>query len=196
MSNLTAMTDYELVTLYSKGNDEAFDTLMARHQTHMFAYILRLVDDVNRANDIFQDTFVKAIVNMRRGRYADTGKFSAWLMRIAHNIVVDYSRDNTPTPYLSEENHNEQLYNNPDMSEDSCESRLLEEADTNTIELLISRLPAPQQEIVHLRYYEDLTFKEIAQITGVSINTSLGRMRYALINLRKLICQYNLDLAV
>lgn len=196
MSKYNAMSDHELVVLYEQGIDEVFDMLLARNQEHLFAYIMRLTQDVDLANDIFQETFMKAIVCIRSHQYRTTGKFSAWLMRIAHNLVVDVARSNRNMPQLDTEMQTDAVYNNINLSQACCEEDMLRSADAQTLAKMIGMLPLPQQEIVHLRFYEDLSFKEIAQVTNVSINTALGRMRYATLNLRKMIVENSLELAV
>ena len=196
MSNFTAMSDHELVELYEQGVDKAFDVLLERNQEALFAYIMRLAQDVDQANDVFQETFMKAIVCIRSHQYKTTGKFSAWLMRIAHNLVIDLVRTNRNMPQYDGDMQNNVLYNNVRLSQECCEEDMLRQADLTTLEKMIGMLPPVQQEIVHLRFYEDLSFKEIAQITNVSINTALGRMRYATLNLRKMIMDNSLELAV
>lgn len=196
MSKYTTMSDHELVVLYEKGIDEAFDVLLARNQEHLFAYILRLTKDTEQANDVFQETFMKAIVCIRSHQYRTTGKFSAWLLRIAHNLVVDSLRSNRNISQLDEEEKNEILNNNLNFSQECYEQEMMRMADADTLARMIGMLPQMQQEIVHLRFYEELSFKEIAQITNVSINTALGRMRYATLNLRKMMIDNALELAV
>lgn len=196
MSKFTAMSDHELVELYEQGVDRAFDVLLERNQEALFAYIMRLTQDVDQANDVFQETFMKAIVCIRSHQYKTTGKFSAWLMRIAHNLVIDLVRTNRNMPQYDGDMQNNVLYNNVRLSQECCEEDMLRQADLTTLEKMIGMLPPVQQEIVHLRFYEDLSFKEIAQITNVSINTALGRMRYATLNLRKMIMDNSLELAV
>lgn len=196
MTKYAAMSDHELVALYEQGIDDAFDVLLARNQERVFAYIVRLTQDVDRANDVFQETFMKAIVCIRGHQYRTTGKFSAWLMRIAHNLVVDASRGSKSMLQLETDEYMEVMYNNPDLAQDSYEEEMLHSADMQTLATIISRLPLVQQEIVHLRFYEEMSFKDIARITNVSINTALGRMRYATLNLRKMIVENSLDLAV
>jgi RNA polymerase sigma-70 factor (ECF subfamily) len=196
MSNFTAMSDHELVELYEQGVDKAFDVLLERNQEALFAYIMRLTQDVDQANDVFQETFMKAIVCIRSHQYKTTGKFSAWLMRIAHNLVIDLVRNNRNMPQYDGDMQNNVLYNNVRLSQECCEEDMLRQSDLTTLEKMIGMLPPVQQEIVHLRFYEDLSFKEIAQITNVSINTALGRMRYATLNLRKMIMDNSLELAV
>ena len=196
MSNLSAQSDHQLVELYANGTDEAFDELLARHQERIFAYIMRLVHDENRANDIFQDTFIKAITNMRSGKYQSTGQFGAWLMRIAHNVTVDHARRNPNKPNMTEDVQTSLINNSIQMSEASCEEQILHLCDSQTLHDLVDRLPEAQREIVHLRFWEDLSFKEISDITGVGINTALGRMHYALGNLRRIAGKYQLDIAI
>ena len=196
MSKFTAMSDHELVELYEQGVDRAFDVLLERNQEALFAYIMRLIQDVDQANDVFQETFMKAIVCIRSHQYKTTGKFSAWLMRIAHNLVIDLVRTNRNMPQYDGDMQNNVLYNNVRLAQECCEEDMLHQADLTTLEKMIGMLPPVQQEIVHLRFYEDLSFKEIAQITNVSINTALGRMRYATLNLRKMITDNSLELAV
>lgn len=196
MSKFTAMSDHELVELYEQGVDKAFDVLLERNQEALFAYIMRLTQDVDQANDVFQETFMKAIVCIRSHQYKTTGKFSAWLMRIAHNLVIDSVRNNRNMPQYDGDMQNNVLYNNVRLAQKCCEEDMLRQADLTTLEKMIGMLPPVQQEIVHLRFYEDLSFKEIAQITNVSINTALGRMRYATLNLRKMITDNSLELAV
>lgn len=196
MSKYAAMTDHDLVGLYEQGVDEAFDVLLSRNQERVFAYIVRLTQDVDRANDVFQETFMKAIMCIRGHQYRTTGKFSAWLMRIAHNLVVDATRSNKSTFRLDTDGQMDVIYNNSGFAQECHEEEMLRMADVQTLGNMISRLPMVQQEIVHLRFYEELSFKEIARITNVSINTALGRMRYATLNLRKMIIENSLDLAV
>jgi RNA polymerase sigma-70 factor (ECF subfamily) len=196
MSKYNTMSDHELVELYEQGIDEAFDLLLARNQEHVFAYIMRLTQNAERANDIFQETFMKAVVCIRNHQYKCTGKFSAWLMRIAHNLVIDLKRGGRFIAEYDVEDLSDVLYNNQNISQESCEAEMLRHADHQMLAKLIALLPMAQQEIVHLRFYEELSFKEIAQILGISINTALGRMRYATINLRKMITEHSLELAV
>lgn len=196
MNKWDTMTDYELVELYENGNDSAFDTILSRHQAYVYSYILFFVHQRDVADDIFQETFMRAIIAIRSHHYQTTGKFSAWLIRIAHNLVIDYLRDRGNSNIVATENFPETLLNSIRHSEKTHETHLVEEQDMQTLRHLLDFLPAPQAEVVLMRFYEDMSFKEIAEATGVSINTSLGRMRYALINLRKLIQQHNISLAV
>ncbi len=196
MNKWDTMTDYELVELYEKGNDSAFDAILNRHQAYVYSYILFFVHQRDIADDIFQETFTRAIIAIRSHHYQTTGKFSAWLIRIAHNLVIDHIRENESSNIVATENFSEGLLNSMRHSERSHEARFMEEQDMHTLRHLLDFLPEPQAEVVMMRFYEDMSFKDIAAATGVSINTALGRMRYALINLRKLIQQHNISLAV
>lgn len=148
------------------------------------------------AEDIFQETFTRAIIAIRNHRYQSTGKFSAWLIRIAHNLVVDNMRSSENCNVTSNEDFPQDILNSTKHSEQAVDTQIMEMQDAKTLQSLLAYLPEPQADVVILRFYEDLSFKEIAERTGVSINTALGRMRYALINLRKLIQKHNLSLAV
>ena len=194
MKNLSTSTDYELVKLYENGNDNAFDELLQRHQNYVYSYILFLVKEEERADDIFQETFTRAIIAIRSHKYQTTGKFSAWLIRIAHNLIIDSSRETESGKLIIQENFTPNILNDIRLSEGAIESNIIEQQKSDQIRMMLDYLPAVQREVIILRFYEDLSFKEIAEKTGVSINTSLGRMRYALINLRKMIQEHNLAL--
>ena len=196
MNQLSAMTDHELVVLYEEGNDGAFDVLLERHQAYIYSYILFLVKDEDVANDFFQDTFQRAIIAIRSHKYQTTGKFSAWLTRIAHNLILDKSRKTESTMTVREDQVKPKALNSLSLSEATREDEMIDSQTRASIRQLLDYLPAPQKEVIMMRFYDDLSFKEIAEMTGVSINTSLGRMRYALINLRKLIGEKHISLAV
>ena len=181
------MTDHELVELYEKGNDSAFDILLARHQAYIYSYILFLVKDTDVANDFFQDTFQRAIIAIRSHKYQTSGKFSAWLTRIAHNLIIDKSRESETTCTVREDQVKPKALNSLRLSEATREDEMIDSQTRESIRKLLDYLPEPQREVIMMRFYDDLSFKEIAQMTGCSINTALGRCRYALINLRKLI---------
>ena len=187
MNNLSAMTDHELVKLYEGGNDSAFDILLARHQAYLYSYILFLVKDTDVADDFFQDTFQRAIIAIRSHKYLTTGKFSAWLTRIAHNLIIDKSRESDTTQTVREDQVKPKALNSLSLIEATREDEMIDRQSRESIRRLLDYLPEPQREVIILRFYDDLSFKEIAEQTGVSINTALGRCRYALINLRKLI---------
>ena len=194
MNNLSAMTDHELVVLYEEGNDNAFDILLSRHQAYIYSYILFLVKDTDAANDFFQDTFQRAIVAIRSHKYQTSGKFSAWLTRIAHNLILDTSRKSETTCTVREDQVAPKALNSIRLSEATREDEMIDSQRREDIRHLLDYLPEPQKEVIIMRFYDDLSFKEIAQQTGCSINTALGRCRYALINLRKLIGEKRLSL--
>lgn len=186
MRNLNPLTDEQLVQAYACGDNNAFDTLLVRHKTKLYNYILSLVKDEELADDIFQDTFVKAIMTIRQGRYDDRGKFPAWLCRIARNLVIDSFRQDKAEAAVSTDDANYDILNRRELSEGTIEDALIDIQIENDLRRLVDELPDNQREVLHMRYYKDLSFKEIAEITGVSINTALGRMRYAILNLRRL----------
>ncbi len=186
MDNLETMTDEMLVALYAKGTNQAFDILLERYKDKLYSYIYFIVRNEDLAEDIFQETFVKAIVTIQQGRYTENGKFPAWLTRIAHNLVIDFFRQERNENTVSNDETEVDLFNNIKFSEDTVEMRMVNDQTLKDVRRLMDMLPDNQREVVYMRYYQDLSFKEIAEITGVSINTSLGRMRYALMNLRRL----------
>lgn len=194
MNKLDAMTDHDLAELYEQGNDKAFDELLRRHQDYVYSYILFICKNEDTAQDVFQDTFARAIVAIRNHKYQKTGKFSAWLVRIAHNLAIDRTRNAEPGLTLTHDDLPLGVTNSLRFSEGTVENRIIESQDTECLRSLLNYLPEMQREVVIMKFYEDLSFKEIAEKTGVSINTSLGRMRYALINLRKLIQQHQMSL--
>lgn len=180
------MTDEELVVSYAGGNDAAFDELLNRHKQPLYAYIFFTVRDSGLAEDIFQDTFIKAIVTIKQGRYTETGKFRAWIMRIAHNLMIDYFRQKKNENTVSNDDYEVDLLNNPSLCNDNVEREMVKTQVLSDVRKLIGFLPETQREVLEMRYYKDLSFREIADATGVSINTALGRMRYAILNMRKL----------
>jgi RNA polymerase sigma-70 factor (ECF subfamily) len=194
MKNLSTSTDYELVELYENGNDNAFDELLQRHQSYVYSYILFLVKEEDKADDIFQETFTRAIIAIRSHKYQTTGKFSAWLIRIAHNLIIDTTRETESGKQITQEKFTPIILNDIRLSESGVEKNIIEQQKADQIRKMLDYLPDVQREVILLRFYEDLSFKEIAEKTGVSINTSLGRMRYALINLRKMVQEHNLAL--
>lgn len=186
MQNYTLLTDEQLVAAYAKGENTAFDVLLSRHKTKLFNYILQIVRDRDLADDIFQGTFVKAIVTIRQGRYKDFGKFSAWLSRIARNLAIDSFRAEKSEAEISADNADFDIFNRRELSEDTIEDAMIDLQIESDVRALIEELPESQKEVLTMRYYKDMSFKEIAEVTGVSINTSLGRMRYAILNLRRM----------
>lgn len=180
------LSDDELVQSFYEGNQEAFKELLERHQEHVFRYILSIIKNESLANDFFQDTFVKAILFIKQNRYSHNGRFLQWIMRIAHNILMDYFRKEQLEISIQYTEKSYDLLNNIRLADVSMEEMLIQLQSENEIRSMITLLPKTQQEVVLMRYYQNLSFKEIADKTGVSINTALGRMRYALSNLRKL----------
>lgn len=197
MTNLTAMTDEELAVLYMQGDNNAFDLLLSRTQESLFTYILFVVHDEDVANDIFQETFVKAIMNLQRCKYSPKGKFSAWMVRIAHNVIMDWFRYQKMKGCIDLNDENDlSNISSDEMLDASREMIFVNQQVMDDVKKLMEFLPAPQREVVFMRFYQDLSFKEIADITGVSINTSLGRMRYALINMRRMARENNVQLSL
>ena len=197
MSTLESMTDEELALSYINGNNKAFDELLSRSQDKIFSYIMYIVKDENLANDLFQETFLKAITKMQSGRYTDTGKFFWWLTRVAHNVIIDYYRSQQSRHIVEPTKDNDLSNLNSNSVLDGCRENEMANAQVlRDVKKLMESLPEQQREVVFMRYYQELSFKEIAKITGVSINTSLGRMRYALINLRKLTHQHGVNLVL
>jgi RNA polymerase sigma factor (sigma-70 family) len=186
MANFSGMTDEQLVKAYADGNNEAFDVLLRSHQDRVFNYILRIVKNEDVANDIFQETFVKAIQTIRQGRYTENGKFPAWISRIAHNLIIDYYRQEKSENLQSADLDDVDVLNRKELCADTIEDVIISEQIREDVKYLIEELPPLQREVLIMRYYQGLCFKEIAEITGVSINTALGRMRYAILNLRRI----------
>lgn len=186
MKSLFSMADEQLVAAYAAGNNDAFDVLLNRHQQSVFGYILYTVRNRDLADDIFQDTFIKAIATIKQGRYTETGKFKAWIMRIAHNLIIDYFRQQRNENTISNDEYELDLFNNARFSEDTVETEMVRTQVLSDVKKLVNFLPEPQREVLEMRYYRDMSFKEIADYTGVSINTALGRMRYAVLNMRKM----------
>ena len=187
MRNLADMSDEELAISYMEGNNQAFDLLLEHNQSKLFSYILFIVRDEDLANDVFQETFIKIIVKLRHRKYAPTGKFAAWCMRIAHNVVMDQDRQQKAERIVEPTEDNDLSNLSHDgLIDSSIETRFINEQVMKDVQKMIDLLPTAQREVVFMRFYQQMSFKEIAQTTDVSINTALGRMRYAIINLRKM----------
>ncbi|TXK37267.1 sigma-70 family RNA polymerase sigma factor [Pontibacter qinzhouensis] len=184
MNITTQLSDSALVTLYIAGTENAFEQLVNRHKNKVYTTIYLIVKDSYTAEDLLQDTFIKAIHTMKSGRYNEEGKFSSWICRIAHNLAIDYFRKEKRSPMITLEDGSN-VFNNLSFAEDSAESLQIKEDTHTRLRELIQTLPQAQREVLMMRHYADMSFQEIAEATGVSINTALGRMRYALINLRK-----------
>lgn len=186
MAKFSSMTDEQLVKAYAQGSNDAFDTLLKRHQERIYNYILRIIKNEDIANDIFQETFVKAILTIKQGRYTENGKFPAWISRIAHNLIIDYYRQEKSENVQSADIDDVDVLNRKELCEETIEDVIISDQIREDVKYLIKELPHLQREVLNMRYYQNLSFKEIAEITGVSINTALGRMRYAILNLRRI----------
>lgn len=196
MNNLDKMTDDELVKFYEAGNNKAFEILMLRYKSKSYTYIYLIVRNRELAEDIFQDTFIKAIATIQQGRYVESGKFLAWINRIAHNLIIDHFRREKNENTFSADAVDYDIVNNAKLSEKSIEDTMSNEQVMADVVHLIDFLPATQQKVIRMRYFEDLSFKEIAEKTDVSINTALGRMRYALLNMRRIAAENDVYLEI
>ena len=189
--NRYAIDDSKLVSLYKQGNEEAFEELLNRHKGRIYTTIYLIVKDNYVAEDLLQETFVKAINTIKEGRYNEEGKFLPWVTRIAHNLSIDYFRKEKRYPTIVLEDGGK-VFNTLEFAEDSIESQQIKQDTHSRLRELIQELPEAQKEVLIMRHYMEMSFQEISENTGVSINTALGRMRYALINLRKKMKQYNI----
>ena len=190
----SVLSDQELVKNYLNGDNSSFETLLMRHKSRVFAFIMSKIRNKDLSEDIFQDTFIKVVNSLQRGKYNEEGKFLPWIMRIAHNLVIDHFRKESKMKNIrpSDEFNIFDLISNGNRAQDEEMIRKRVHTDLNK---LIQDLPEDQMEVLRMRYFEDMSFKKISEITGVSTNTALGRMRYALINLRNLTKQKNIDLS-
>ena len=189
-------SDEQLISLYVDGMNEAFDELLERHKDRIYMYIYHSVKNDDVANDIFQDTFVKAITTIKQGRYVENGHFPAWITRIAHNLVIDYYRQVRAENLQSTDDTDANILNRKDLADVTIEDNLITTQIHDDVRKLIKALPASQREVLVMRYYRNMSFKEIADTTGVSINTALGRMRYAILNMRRLADEHNIVLTM
>jgi len=187
-------SDKELISSYLNGNQISLERIIQRHQNRVFAYILMVVKDKQLADDIFQDTFIKVINTVRSGAYKEEGKFIQWVMRIAHNLIIDYFRKSKRIPVVDNDNDDFDIFDTIRFTDPSVEDQMITDQIHNDVRKLIELLPPEQKEVLFMRHYSEMSFKDIAEQTDVSINTALGRMRYALINLRKLIKEKNVIL--
>lgn len=195
MKYLNEMTDEELALAYVEGDNRAFDEVLDRNKTKLFSYIFFVVRNRDVAEDLFQETFVKVICRLQEGRYTDSGKFSAWVMRIAHNAIMDrYRSQRTSKIVETDADNNLSKLSDGDVFERNCEDDYVYNQTISDVKNMVSHLPASQREIIFMRYYQRMSFKEIAELTNVSINTALGRMRYAILNLRRMVKKHNIEL--
>ncbi len=194
MFNIKEMNDNELVQRFIDGDQNSLEILIYRHKNRVYSYILLIVKNQELAEDIFQETFIKVIRSLKRGKYVENGKFISWVLRISHNLIIDHFRKEKLQGTVSNDSLEVDVFNSQRFSEDTIEDQLVTSQILKEVKELVKELPEDQQQVIHMRHYMDMSFKEIADQTGVSINTALGRMRYALINLRKLIREKNLVL--
>ena len=193
MTPLSKLTDNDLINLFVAGNVNALEVLVLRHKDKLYTSILFLVKDKYLAEDIFQDVFIRIIDTMRSGRYTEEGKFLPWAMRIAHNLCVDHFRKVKRTPVIRT-GENQDIFEVLNFTEDSAEDKMMKKQSHSRVKDMLDQLPDDQREVIILRHYADMSFKEIASVTNCSINTALGRMRYGLINLRKMMVQKQIAL--
>ena len=190
------MSDYELIQRFIKGEQSCFEQLIHRHKNKVFAYISLYIRDQALAEDLFQDTFMKVIQSVRAGKYQDNGKFISWVMRIAHNLIIDHFRRIKQMNTVSNDDYESDLFNSKKFADSTVEDDMIKRQIQKDVRKMITMLPDDQREVVILRHYAGLSFKEIAEITDVSINTALGRMRYALINMRKIMEEKKISLTL
>ena len=195
MSKENYLNDNELVQRFISGDQNSLEVLIHRHKNRVYSYILLIVKSQDLAEDIFQETFIKVIRSLKKGRYTENGKFISWVLRISHNLIIDHFRKEKLKGTISNDSFEGDLFNSQKFSEDTIEDQLVYSQILKEVKELIKELPEDQQQVIYMRHYLDLSFKEIADLTDVSINTALGRMRYALINLRKLVEKKNLNLS-
>ncbi|RYZ29093.1 MAG: sigma-70 family RNA polymerase sigma factor [Chitinophagaceae bacterium] len=193
MNLLSKLSDHELINSFNAGNVNAFEALVLRHKDKLYTSIFFLVKDKYLAEDIFQDVFIRIIDTIKSGRYTEEGKFLPWAMRIAHNLCVDYFRKVKRTPTIKNSD-DQDIFEVLNFTEDSAEDKLIKKQSHNRVKDMLDQLPEDQREVIILRHYADMSFKEIAEITNCSINTALGRMRYGLINLRKMMVAKQISL--
>jgi RNA polymerase sigma factor (sigma-70 family) len=189
-------TDYDLVKEFVSGRSSSIEVLIKRHKNKVYTYILLMVKNEQLAEDIFQDAFIKVIRSLKEGKYKDNGKFLSWVIRISHNLVIDHFRKEKQMSLVSNDKCEADIFNNKKLADKNVEDDIINNQICEDLKTLIERLPDDQKQVVFLRHYGGLSFKEIADQTNVSINTALGRMRYALINLRKLIKEHKVSLTI
>ena len=194
MSKENLLNDNELVQRFIAGDQNSLEILIQRHKGRVFSYILLIVKKQELAEDIFQETFIKVIRSLKKGKYTENGKFVSWVLRISHNLIIDHFRKEKLKGTVSNDSLDVDIFNSQKFSEDTIEDQMINTQILSEVKDLIKELPEDQQQVIIMRHYLDLSFKEIAEQTDVSINTALGRMRYALINLRKLVEKKNLIL--
>ena len=193
MLKTNSMNDNELVQKFIEGDQASLEKLIYRHKNRVYSYILIIVKNQELAEDIFQETFIKVIRSLKRGKYVENGKFISWVLRISHNLIIDHFRKEKLQGTVSNDSMEVDIFNSRKFAEETIEDHLVNNQILFEVKELIKELPEDQQQVIYMRHYMGLSFKEIAAQTDVSINTALGRMRYDLINLRKLIRKKNLS---
>ena len=196
MEHLENMTDEQLAMSYVEGNNRAFDILLSRNQSKLFSYIMFVVRDHEKANDVFQETFIKVITKLQAGKYVPSGKFAAWLMRIAHNIIIDSYRTEKAEQIIDTNEDNDLTILGSKFLDANIEDIFINEQVFCDVKKMMNMLPDNQREVIFMRFFQQMSFKEIAETTNVSINTSLGRMRYAVLNLRRMVKDNNIALDI
>jgi RNA polymerase sigma-70 factor (ECF subfamily) len=193
---INKLSDQELVNRFVKGDLSSIEALINRHKNKVYTYLMLSVKNAHIADDLFQDTFIKVINSLKAGRYKDEGRFLSWVIRIAHNLCIDHFRREKNQNTWSNDNNEVDIFNSEKFSDKNIEEQIIHDQVSDDIRQLIEELPEDQKQVVLLRHYGGLSFKEIAEQTDVSINTALGRMRYALINMRKIISENNINLSL
>tara|TARA_B110001450_G_scaffold118863_1_gene112084 strand:- start:154 stop:738 length:585 start_codon:yes stop_codon:yes gene_type:complete len=187
-------SDSILVSDYINGNEKALEILVIKHKTRVYNFIYSKVYNVDLSEDLFQDTFIKVIKNLKKGNYNEEGKFLPWLMRIAHNLIIDHFRKSNRMPKFESKDKDFDILTMIKDSSYNVEKQIIIDQISSDVRMLLDKLPGDQKQVVYMRLFKDMSFKEIAENTNVSINTSLGRMRYAIINLRRLVEKHNIIL--
>lgn len=194
MKSITTLTDQQLIQLFINGNSESLDELIKRHKDRIFTSIVLLVKDKNLAEDIFQDAFIRIIDTLRTGNYTDEGKFLPWALRIAHNLCVDHFRKVKRSPLVQNNNEDFDIFETINVSEEGIDGKIMKSQSHAKVRQMLDMLPEDQREVIVMRHFANLSFKEISEKTNCSINTALGRMRYGLINLRKMMVEHQVVL--
>lgn len=191
--NTKSLSDAQLVSKYISGDENSLSVLINRHQSRLYAFIFSKIHDRDATEDVFQDTFIKVINTLKRGKYNEQGKFLPWVMRISHNLIIDYFRKNKRLPKFKNKGDFD-IFSVLSDESPNAENKIVKSQITDHVRILLEELPEDQKMVIKMRIYQDMSFKEISENTNVSINTALGRMRYGLINLRKMIDNHNISL--
>jgi RNA polymerase sigma-70 factor (ECF subfamily) len=195
MQSIAPPTDAQLVSDYIQGNEKSLESLIYKHKSKIYNFIFSKVFDRDNAEDIFQETFIKVIKTLKNGTYKEEGKFLSWVMRISHNLIIDFFRKSNRIPKFESSSEDYDIFHFIKDSSPNAENILINQQIVNDLQKLILELPEDQKEVLNMRLYKDMSFKEISESTGVSINTALGRMRYAILNLRKMVDENQIFLA-